>query len=94
MGRTTITQEAEGTLIGGNLSTPLSMLGAAYDCTRTAEPYILSLEDIDENPQHIHRYLTALMHLTVLDRAQGIVFGEWTGVPREPTVARPARSTT
>ena len=73
--------EAEGVLIGGNLATLTSVLGTAYDCTQTGEPYILFLEDIDENPMHIHRYLTVLRHLGVLDRACGIVFGEWCGVP-------------
>ena len=73
--------EAEGILIGGNLSTFLSVLGTAYDCTQTDEPYILFLEDVGENMSHIHRYLTVLKHLGVLDRAAGIVFGEWTDMP-------------
>ena len=73
--------QAEGILIGGNLSTFTSVLGAAYDCTKINEPYILFLEDIGEDVQHVHRYLAVLKHLGVLDRAAGIVFGEWTDVP-------------
>lgn len=73
--------EAEGILIGGNLSTFTAVLGTAYDCTQTDEPYILFFEDVAEDEQHIHRYLTILKHLGVLDRAEGIVFGEWTEVP-------------
>ena len=75
--------EAEGVLIGGNLSTFTSVLGTAYDCTKMDEPYILFLEDVEEDVQHVHRYLTILKHLGVLDKAAGIVFGEWTDVPKD-----------
>ena len=75
--------EAEGVLIGGNLSTFVSVLGTAYDCTQTDEPYILFFEDVEENYQHVHRYLTLLKHLGVLDKAAGIVFGEWTDYTTE-----------
>ncbi len=71
----------DGILIGGNLSTFCSVLGTAYDITRADEPYILFVEDIGENLVHIHRYLTILKHLGVLDKASGIVFGEWTDMP-------------
>ena len=73
--------EAEGVLIGGNLSTFTSVLGTAYDCTKIDEPYILFVEDVEEDIQHVHRYLTILDHLGVLDRAAGIVIGEWTDLP-------------
>jgi muramoyltetrapeptide carboxypeptidase len=75
--------EAEGILIGGNLSTFTSVLGTAYDSTKIDKPYILFLEDIGEDVQHVHRYLAVLKHLGVLDRASGIVFGEWTDVPTD-----------
>ena len=73
--------KAEGILIGGNLSTFTSVLGTAYDCASIDEPYILFLEDVGEDVQHVHRYLAVLKHLGVLDRAAGVVFGEWTDVP-------------
>ena len=73
--------KAEGVLIGGNLSTFTSVLGTAYDCSKIDQPYILFLEDIGEDVQHVHRYLAVLKHLGVLDRASGIVFGEWADVP-------------
>lgn len=73
--------EAEGILIGGNLSTFTSVLGSPFDCTKTDQPFILFFEDVGENPQHIHRYLTVLKHLGILDRAAGIIFGEWTELP-------------
>ena len=75
--------EAEGILIGGNLSTFLAVLGTAYDSTKSGRKYILFLEDVEEDVQHIHRYLTVLKHLGVLDRAAGIVFGEWTDIPAD-----------
>lgn len=75
--------EAEGILIGGNLSTLTAVLGTPYDCTQTARPYILFLEDVGEDLQHIHRYMTILKHLGILDRAAGILFGEWTELPAE-----------
>lgn len=74
---------AEGVLIGGNLSTFVATLDTAYDCTKLDEPYILFLEEVGENMQHIHRYLTVLKHKGILDRAAGIVFGEWTELPAD-----------
>lgn len=71
----------DGVLVGGNLSTFISVLGTAYDSTRIDKPYILFFEDVGEDVQHVHRYLAVLKHLGVFDRASGIVFGEWTDVP-------------
>ncbi|MCR5770965.1 MAG: LD-carboxypeptidase [Butyrivibrio sp.] len=72
---------ASGILIGGNLSTFTSVINTAYDCTKSGQPYILFLEDVGENVQHIHRYITILEHAGVLDNAAGIIFGEWTELP-------------
>ena len=69
---------AEGVLIGGNMSTVLATLNTAYDCTKIDEHYIIFLEEVGENIQHLHRYLTILKHAGVLDNADGIIFGEWT----------------
>ena len=74
---------AEGILIGGNLSTFTSVVGTVYDSTKISEPYILFLEDVGENIQHIHRYLTILKHAGILDNASGILFGEWTELPSD-----------
>ncbi len=75
--------EAAGILIGGNLSTFTSVLNTEYDCTNTDEPYILFIEEVGENYQHIHRYLTILKHNGVLDNASAIIFGEWTELPAD-----------
>ncbi len=74
---------AEGILIGGNLSVLLTVLSTEYDPFRINEPYILFLEDTYEDIGHLQRYLTVLKHTGVLDRAEGIIFGEWTGVSIE-----------
>ena len=74
---------AEGILIGGNLCTFVATLDTAYDCSKLDEPYILFFEEVGENMQHIHRYLTVLKHRGILDRAAGIVFGEWTNLPAD-----------
>lgn len=75
--------KADGILIGGNLSTFTSVLGTAYDSSKIDKPYILFLEDVGEDIQHVHRYLAILKHLGVLEHASGIVFGEWTEVPTD-----------
>lgn len=71
---------AEGVLIGGNLSTFLTVINSAYDCTQKGVPYIIFLEDVGENIAHLHRYLTILKNAGVLENAEGIIFGEWTEV--------------
>ena len=74
---------AEGVLIGGNLSTVLTVLDTDYDVTKTDEPFILFLEDVNVNTEYVHRCMTVLKHKGVLERAAGIVFGEWTEVATE-----------
>lgn len=74
---------AEGILIGGNLSTLIACIGTDYDPSVIDEPYILFLEDVGEDLQHIHRCLTVLKHTGFLDHAQGIIFGEWTDIPED-----------
>ena len=75
--------EGSGVLIGGNLSTFVSVLNTAYDCTKIQEPYVLYLEDVDDNIREIHRYLTILKHMGVLDGASALLFGEWTMLPAD-----------
>ena len=72
---------AEGILIGGNLSTLVPVLNTDYDCTALQEPYIIFFEDVAADMEQIHRYLTVLQHHGVLDKAAGIIFGEWIDVP-------------
>ena len=76
---------AEGILIGGNLSSFTATLDTPYDSTQLEQPYILFLEEVGENMQHIHRYLTILKHKGILENASGILFGEWTELPVDGT---------
>ena len=75
--------QAEGILIGGNLATMTAVLDTAYDCTALDEPYILFLEDVNEDYEHIHRFISIIKHQGVLDKAQALIFGEWIEYPEE-----------
>lgn len=72
---------AEGILTGGTLLTFTSVLNTAYDATARQIPYVIFLEEAGEDLRHIHRYLTILKHFGLLERASGIIFGEWAGMP-------------
>ncbi len=72
---------AEGILIGGNLATLTAVLATVYDCTEIDQPYILFLEDVDENFAHIQLFLMILDHNGALDKASGLIFGEWVDYP-------------
>lgn len=78
---------ARGVLIGGNLSTLTAMLETSYDPTALEEPFILFLEDVDMDLEQIHRFLTILKHHGVLDRAAGIIFGEWKMIAGESEIS-------
>ena len=65
---------AEGTLIGGNLSTLVSMLGSE-DQLNTAGK-ILFLEDVDEYPYSYDRMLHALARAGYFDRLAGLIVGD------------------
>lgn len=74
---------AEGPLVGGNLSLVQSLVGTPWEIeTRGA---LLFLEDIDEKPYRLDRMLTQLRHTGALERAAGIVLGDFTygDLPRE-----------
>ncbi len=72
---------ASGILIGGNLSTFTSVIGTEFDSFKIDKPYVLFLEDVGEDLEHIHRYLTILKHQEILKNAKGILFGEWVDLP-------------
>ncbi|MBO7697663.1 MAG: hypothetical protein J6S38_01355, partial [Erysipelotrichaceae bacterium] len=68
-------------LIGGNLATYTSVINTPYDSSDTDEPYILFFEDVAEDYEHIHRFLTILKHQGILDKAEALIFGEWIEYP-------------
>lgn len=74
---------AAGRLLGGCLSLINVLLGTPY-CP-DFDGAILLLEDIDEEPYRVDRYLAQLRLAGVLDRVSGIVLGQFIDcVPKDP----------
>ena len=68
--------QAEGTLIGGNLSLLVTLLGTPYE--PDFDGAILFMEDVSEPPYSVDRMLTHLWLTGHLERTAGIVFGKFT----------------
>jgi muramoyltetrapeptide carboxypeptidase len=64
---------AEGILVGGNLSILYSLLGSVSDIDTAGK--ILFIEDIDEYLYHIDRMMMALKRAGKLDKLKGLVVG-------------------
>ncbi len=71
---------AEGTLCGGCLSLLAATLGTPYQID-TADKLLL-LEDIDESPYRVERYLTQFSEAGLLRSASGFVIGQATGADK------------
>ena len=67
---------AEGVLLGGNLSLLTSLVGTPY--LPSLAGAIVLLEDLNEEPYRLDRYLTQLRQSGVLDGVRGFVLGQWT----------------
>ncbi|MFT8349987.1 S66 peptidase family protein [Clostridium saccharoperbutylacetonicum] len=74
--KTLVTGEAEGILVGGNLSLVTSSLGTPYEIDTRGK--ILFLEEIDEYPYKIDRMLVQLKLAGKFKEAAGIILGAWT----------------
>ena len=72
------TGEAEGVLVGGNLTQLAASLGTRY-AFDPPDKCVLFLEDVNERPYRLDRLLTQLRHAGVLTRAVALVFGEMPG---------------
>lgn len=66
---------AEGVLIGGNLSLAFAM---NEDDFPVRQNYILLLEDIGEELSHLDRMLCAMRRRGIFHRASAIIFGQFT----------------
>jgi muramoyltetrapeptide carboxypeptidase len=75
LGRPVVSGRAEGRLLGGNLSTLVSLLGTPY-ALEIPPGAILFVEDRNERPYRIDRMLTQLRLAGVLERIGGLVLGE------------------
>jgi len=87
---TIIGGKAKGRLIGGNLSVFAALAGSEYLPTGTTgikwEEKILFLEEVQESPYRIDRYLTTLETAGILDRIAGFVWGTCTKcIPDQPS---------
>jgi muramoyltetrapeptide carboxypeptidase len=68
---------ASGKLVGGNLSLIISLLATEYEIDFTNK--LVFIEDIDEAPYKIDRMLTQLILAGKLQKAAGIILGEFKG---------------
>jgi muramoyltetrapeptide carboxypeptidase len=67
--------EAEGRLLGGNLSVLVTLLGTPF--MPSLRGTVLALEDVGEETYRIDRMLTHLAMATVRTRPSGIAYGFW-----------------
>lgn len=65
--------QAEGLLVGGNLSILFSLLGSVSDINTAGK--ILFIEDLDEYLYHLDRMMIALKRAGKLDHLKGLVVG-------------------
>ena len=70
--------EAEGPVMGGNLTQLAASMGTPY-AFDPPDGCVLFLEDVNERPYRIDRLLTQLRQCGVLQRARALVFGEFPG---------------
>ena len=68
---------ADGLLCGGCLSLVAATLGTPYQINTAGK--LLLLEDIDEAPHRVERFLAQMAHAGVLEAAAGFVIGAATG---------------
>ena len=83
---TLVAGTAEGRLCGGCLSLIAAAVGTAYQID--AAHKLLFLEDINEAPHRIERYLVQLREAGILDAATGFVIGEATKADNTTNVMR------
>src|SRR5690554_2379225 len=67
---------ARGKLVGGNLSLINNLMGTPYEIDFSDK--IVFIEEVDEKPYAIDRYLSSLRLSKSLEKAKGFVFGYFT----------------
>ncbi len=82
--------DAVGPIIGGNLSTLTSLVGAPWQ--PNVRGGILFLEEVGERPYRIQRMLMQLKHAGVLDGLTGVLLGNFSQC-EHPTGAGPSAET-
>ena len=71
--------EASGTLVGGNLSLIVSLMGTPYDTDK-----IVFIEDVGESPYRVDRMLTQIINSGKLNTAKGVVLGVFNDCETKP----------
>jgi len=74
---TLVAGQADGVLVGGNLSVLVATIGTPYEVR--AEGAILFLEDVGEKPFRIDRMLNQLRLSGKLARFEGVILGSFSG---------------
>ena len=69
--------KAQSEIMGGCLSLLVTTLGTPYEIDTKGK--LLFLEDVGEQPYRVERMLTHLKMAGKLDRAAGVLFGDFTG---------------
>lgn len=72
---------ARGKLVGGNLSLINNLIGTPYEIDFSEK--IVFIEEVDEKPYAIDRYLSALRLSKSIDKAKGFIFGYFTNCEPE-----------
>jgi len=68
--------QAEGVIIGGNLSVLVSLIGTKYNID--FKDKVLFIEDINEEPYKIDRMLQTLKYAGIFDKLKAIIIGQFT----------------
>jgi muramoyltetrapeptide carboxypeptidase LdcA involved in peptidoglycan recycling len=64
-------------ITGGNLSLIMPMLGTRYASAFDTAGKWLALEDLNEMPEHCDRMIAGLKHNGLLERADGLILGDF-----------------
>jgi muramoyltetrapeptide carboxypeptidase len=83
-----VASQAEGRLLGGNLSIVCSLLGTPW--TLPLAGAILFLEDVNEDAYRIDRLLTQLRNAGALAQCSGFLLGSFSPAPSEAAAASAA----
>lgn len=71
------------TITGGNLSLISAMMGSPYAAAFDTKDKWLAIEEVNEAPDKCDRMLAGLKHNGLLDRAEGIILGDFHDDDRE-----------
>lgn len=74
--------QAEGPLVGGNLSLLAALSGTSY--LPNFKDALVFIEDVEEEPYRLDRMLTQLVHAADLNAAAGIILGQFAGCEKDP----------